>query len=220
MTATHNDRRPACRRMLEVLLRERPAFQGWDEPGSLNYALSGDVLQWMTEHIPAGRVSLETGCGYSTLVFACLCREHTAVSLFAHEHALVRRWATAHGLETDHVQWLTGRSQEQLPRLAESGKLDVVLIDGDHAFPAPFMDWYWTADRLRAGGVLLVDDIQLATGRVLTEFLEAERERWRCLEIIDKTAVFQRLGNAPAARGVVWTAQPWVRDSRARTDGK
>lgn len=214
MTTTDSRYRQTCRRMLDELLRERPAFHGWKEPGSRNYALSDTVLRWMTEHIPPGGVSLETGCGYSTLVFAALCRTHTAISLFAHEHDLIRRWATAHRLKTGHVQWRVGRSQDHLTGLADAGDLDAVLIDGDHAFPAPFMDWYWTADRLRPGGVLLVDDIQLATGRVLKDFLETERERWRRLEVIDKTVVFQRMTAAPVARGVVWTAQPWVADCR------
>ncbi|MDY0296428.1 MAG: class I SAM-dependent methyltransferase [Acidobacteriota bacterium] len=214
MTITDSDRRRKCREMLEALLRERPFFHGWDKPGSLNYALSAEILHWMVSHLPEECAGLETGCGYSTLVFAGLCRRHTVISLFAHEHELVRNWAAAHNLETDQVEWLTGDSQEHLPRSAQSGVLDAILIDGNHAFPAPFMDWYWTADRLRPGGILLVDDIQLATGRVLKEFLEAERKHWRRLEVIDKTVIFQRLSAAPVARGVFWTDQPWVKNFR------
>ena len=204
----------SCRRILDALLHERPHFHGWgSDPGSINYSLSGNVLEWMAGHIPPDGASLETGCGYSTLVFASMCATHTAVSLFTHEHQLVREWGSRHGLEMKNVTWIAGLSQETLPGLSSDPPLDMVLIDGDHAFPAPFMDWYWTADRLKVGGILIIDDIQLATGRVLRDFLDMERKRWESMEVIDKTAIFKRISVDPVARGVVWTKQPWVGES-------
>jgi len=201
----------SCRRILDALLGERPHFHGWEsEPGSRNYSLSGDVLKWMAAHIPPGGAGLETGCGYSTLVFAAMCATHTVVSLFSHEHQLIREWGSRHALDMHNVTWIAGLSQEHLPGLRSDHSLDMVLIDGDHAFPAPFMDWYWSADRLKVGGIMIVDDIQLATGRILKEFLEMERERWQPMDVIDKTAIFKRISSNPVARGALWTKQPWV----------
>jgi hypothetical protein len=48
--------------------------------------------------------------------------------------------------------------------------LDIVLIDGAHAFPFPFLDWYFTASALKAGGLLVIDDVQIATGTILADF--------------------------------------------------
>jgi hypothetical protein len=39
--------------------------------------------------------------------------------------------------------------------------LDLVLIDGDHAFPASFIDWYYTAEQVKLGGYVIVDDTNL-----------------------------------------------------------
>ena len=203
-------RRERCRELLAALIRERPGFHGWTAPGSHNYAISDEVLKWIADHFPEGGRSLETGCGYSSMLFAALSRTHTAISLFQHEHELIRKWGKKHGLSMKHVNWITGRSQDHLPKLLPNDPLDMILIDGDHAFPAPFMDWYYTADWLSPGGYLLVDDIQLATGRILKEFLEAEKGRWVLLEMIDKTVIFERVTADPVARGVVWPTQPWV----------
>lgn len=200
-----------CRRILDALFRERPHFHGWERvPGSRNYSLSDNVLTWMTDHIPPGGAGLETGCGYSTLVFAAMCSTHTAVSPFPHEHRLIRDWGSEHALDMENVTWIAGLSQEHLPGLKNDPPLDTVLIDGDHAFPAPFMDWYWSADRLKVGGIMIVDDIQLATGRILKEFLEMEQNRWELMDVLGRTAVFKRISTDPVARGLVWTKQPWV----------
>jgi predicted O-methyltransferase YrrM len=111
-------------------------------------------------------------------------------------------------VSTEHVQFLVSPSQDVLPQLA-CGELDFVLIDGDHAFPAPFMDWYYTADRIREGGFVAVDDTQIPTGRILRDFLLKESTRWHLEEEIGKTAIFRRITGESVARGVMWMQQPY-----------
>jgi predicted O-methyltransferase YrrM len=105
------------------------------------------------------------------------------------------------------VQYVVGESQWVLPTL-EPVALDFVLIDGDHAFPTPFLDWYYAAERLRVGGLVMIDDIPLRTGAVLDDFLRAEVSRWRAVERLSRTVVYEKL--TPTVLDFAgWMSQPW-----------
>ncbi len=82
-------------------------------------------------------------------------------------------------------------------------------------FPsAPFIDFFYFARMLRIGGILAVDDIQIWTGRVLTDFLTAEGA-WQPVEVVGKTSLFKKLADV---EGPQWEFihQPYVlRRSRA-----
>jgi hypothetical protein len=43
------------------------------------WPLSPNVIEWIVETLPEGAVTLETGCGYSTMAFAVCGARHTAV---------------------------------------------------------------------------------------------------------------------------------------------
>jgi hypothetical protein len=99
-----------------------------------------------------------------------------------------------------------------LPGLAAE-ELDLVLIDGQHAFPAPFIDWYYTARRLKVSGMLLIDDIQLWTGRILTDFLSEEPEWSLISDLSGRTAAFVKEKDYSQEKW--WGQQPYiVRKSR------
>jgi hypothetical protein len=78
-------------------------------------------------------------------------------------------------------------------RLQSGPPLDLVLVDGGHGFPTPILDWYYGAGRLRQGGVVIVDDLQLRQVRLgLMEFLDADL-RWERVESTGKWAAYRRL---------------------------
>ena len=83
-----------------------------------------------------------------------------------------------------------------------------VLIDGVHAFPVPFIDWYYTANRLAVGGAMIVDDTHLRPCAMLRDFLASEVARWERLADFDRTTIFRRITAEPVAEGVSWTDQP------------
>ncbi|HSE92334.1 MAG TPA: class I SAM-dependent methyltransferase, partial [Methylomirabilota bacterium] len=70
--------------------------------------------------------------------------------------------------------------------------LDVVFIDGAHGFPAPILDWHYTARRLRIGGLLGVDDYKMPSVRILYDFLRHEEE-WTLEKMSWNTAFFRKL---------------------------
>lgn len=190
--------------ILKALLSEAPQFHAGGQ-----YAIQPPVLHWIAAYLPENAHTLETGCGWSTIVLADLAERHTCISPLAEEHVSVAEWCARHDVATEHVRFLPDLSQNVIHQL--SGPLDLVLIDGDHAFPAPFIDWYYTADRLKPGGVMIVDDTQIPTGRTLKNFLLAETERWELLETLGKTSIFRRITEQPVAQGVLWIHQPWCR---------
>lgn len=88
--------------------------------------------------------------------------------------------------------------------------LDLVLIDGDHAVPAPYIDYYYTADRLVQGGVMLVDDTQLRSVRQLCEFLDEEAQRWEVVEQLERTRIYRKLVEGKVAEGIRHLEQPFI----------
>ena len=58
--------------------------------------------------------------------------------------------------------------------------IDLLFIDGCHAHPFPQLDWYLAAPRVRSGGIVIVDDIQLPGPASLHRFLRRD-EHWGLL---------------------------------------
>lgn len=177
--------------------------------GISNWSLRPAILQWIIDHIQPGFRTLETGCGYSTIVFAAWDCRHDVVSPFHEEHASINEWCREHGVTVESVAYHVGPSQRVLPALSPT-PLDLVLIDGDHAVPAPLIDYYYTADRLVKGGLMLIDDIPLRSVQQLCEFLDAEQERWEFVGEVERTRVYRKRVDGKVAEGVHFRQQPFV----------
>jgi hypothetical protein len=174
------------------------------------WPLSPEVIQWIAETLPESAVTLETGCGYSTIVFAICGARHVAVAPDYQQHRRILRWCGDHGVPCDALRLVDARSQDVLPAMPLPA-LDLVLIDGCHAFPAPYMDWYYTAEKIKEGGFVVVDDCQLLTGKVLAEFLDSEKGRWTLHRWIGKTAIFRKITSGPVVAGIEWIDQPYCK---------
>ena len=120
---------------------------------------------------PSGRAGspLETGAGLSTLVILRKRpRQHTAVQPAPDAFAAILEFAERHRMDIHGFRPIVARSQDWLPRV-DLPDLDLVLVDGAHAFPVPFLDWYYGAEKLKVGGLMVVDDTHLPTGTMLAE---------------------------------------------------
>ena len=148
-----------------------------------------DCLEFIHDHA-AGRVTLETGCGASTIVFASVAAEHTAVFLGPAEGEAVSHWCTQHGVDTATLTLLPGSSPEVLATMAHE-PIDILFIDGCHAHPFPQLDWYLAAPRVRVGGIVIVDDIQLPGPASLHRFLRRD-QRWELLTDAGYWSAFRR----------------------------
>jgi Methyltransferase domain len=162
------------------------------------------LAEFLDANVGTGSVTLETGAGLSTLVILRKQpRQHTAVMPDPDEAAAVLEIAEQHGMNTRGLRVVVARSQDYVPT-ADLPALDLVLLGGDHAFPVPFVEWYYTAERLVVGGLMIVDDIRSATRATLADFMRADR-RWR--EVVrdnaGQFAVYQKRAHSPAPQE--WT---------------
>lgn len=211
--------------LLEQLLREEPKLHAANpklhtdwvgesaSPESRNWMLSHDALRWIYRQVGPESATLETGCGYSTIAFALAGAKHTVISPEPVEHESIKRWCTDHDVPVDRLEFVAADSQSSIHSL-DQHPLDLVLIDGDHSFPAPFIDWYYTAERVKRGGLMVVDDTQIESGKILRDFLAAERGRWEVARMFARTAIFRKVTSDTVVRGIWWGQQPYCKAHR------
>jgi predicted O-methyltransferase YrrM len=192
---------------IDELARNRPQFHG-PEDSLTSWASQRDVLEFIASSLTAGSASLETGCGYSTVIFAASGARHTTVTPARLETERVAAYCADQGIATDQLSFVIGFSQNVLPGLIDDGPLDLVYIDGAHGFPYPCIDWVYTEGRLKVGGAMMVDDVRIPTCRILHDYLLAETN-WRLERYFRDTAVFRKL--AEADRTSDWQGQTFNR---------
>jgi predicted O-methyltransferase YrrM len=178
-------------RSIDELLRAVLALPGeWPFAGSLRPA----VLARLVDHARARppRHSAETGTGKSTLLLSHLCGDHTVFAI--DDRGAGDSLASVQAsplLDRDAVRFVTGPSQTTLPAHRFAAPLDLVLIDGAHAFPFPHLDYYFFYPHLAQGALLIVDDIQLRAVNDLFRFLRADA-MFTLLDVVRTTAFFRR----------------------------
>jgi hypothetical protein len=191
---------------LDFLLATPPKLHGPDGATTDGWRLDDEGLLFIHSHVQSEMRTIETGAGVSTIVFGINRTHHTCVVPDRRVIQRIRRYCASLGISLETVTFLVGRSEDILPRL-ETSTFDFALIDGRHGFPAPFIDWFYIAERLRCGGVLLVDDTWIWTCDILARFLEATPE-WRRCRMLSNSAAFVKESND--AQHAEWVDQPFV----------
>jgi hypothetical protein len=174
--------------------------------GSHTFYIAKETAHLIDDLVGPSSDTLETGCGLSTVLFALRGGHHTCITQRQEEVDRVRAYAADNDIDVSRVAFLVGNSQDILPSLARE-PVDVVLVDGQHAFPVPFLDWYYANRLLRVGGTLIVDDTQIWTGRVLRQFLSAEPSWHRTSDFFGRAAVFTKIAHVESQG---WGRQPFV----------
>jgi len=166
-----------------------------------------DCYRFLAEWSRPGALTLETGLGISTVLFAAWRTRHTCVVPYQPEVDRCLEYCRDRGLSTETLCFEVAPSDLVLPTLAPT-PLDVVFIDGGHGFPTAIIDWYYGAARLREDGILVIDDVNLASVyHGLIDFLDCD-PRWQSLEGTSKWRAYQRKSAGPLAEE--WTEQKWL----------
>jgi hypothetical protein len=192
---------------VDELLAHPPILHADRSGRPVSWGASSRLLRYLDSFLQEGQVTLETGAGLSTIVFAINRCHHTAIVPDIAQVEKIKEWCDGNNVATDRLNFIIDTSQNVLPGLDPTPSLDVCLIDGAHGFPLPFLDWFYIGQRLRLGGVVIVDDVQIWTGRVLHQFL-LDESSW----VVDRFEPFEFF----AARRTVaieaneWTEQPYV----------
>ena len=189
---------------LEDVVDHPPVVHG----GLATWGISLRLARFLDAQLTAESVTLETGAGLSTILFLRRgVARHISVTPYENEFTAIRTYCAKVGVDTGPWQAVCAGSERYLPA-ATLPALDLVLIDGAHAFPAPFVDWFYTADALKVGGLMVVDDLPLVTGAILADFLSAD-ERWDEVLRDDRFAVYRKRIH-PIADERDWMAQAYL----------
>lgn len=164
--------------------------------GATFYGLDWRALGWLERIVHSGMTTLETGAGASTIVFAASGASHTAISPAAEEHERIAAYCEREQIGLDRVRFIARPSHTVLAGADVSGPLDLVLVDGAHAFPYPSLDWFFAAPHLRPGGWMVLDDAFLPSVNVVARYLQASRS-WRQEHVLGRaTLCFRKLDDA------------------------
>ena len=190
------------------LIQERPPLYKDATTAPVSVAIHHDVMSFIDRHAQPGWRTYETGAGASTVAFLIKGCRHTAVMPDTGAKELIESFLQAKGIQLGESEIILAESQWHLPFVAKSlrEQLDIAVIDGEHAFPMPFIDYYYFAGMVKVGGYLVVDDVNLYTGEMLMKFLRFE-PFWRTEAEFTPSSVVYRKVSPFVDRG--WSAQVW-----------
>jgi hypothetical protein len=189
-------------------LLENPPLIHEEASGKLtSWQLSDQVLYYINENVDENSITLETGAGISTILFALKSSHHICISPSQEQIDRIKKYCQEHQISTDKIDFKIDLSEKILPSL-DIDNIDLILIDGSHAFPIPFIDWFYTYQKLKVGGKMIIDDTQLWTGLILKQFLSLEPEWQINRNSPPRSAIFTKVKKYAGAK---WYAQqPFV----------
>jgi hypothetical protein len=177
---------------LTSLLTSPPKVHDWGGGELTSTGLPTPVFEFMNKILTPESQTMETGIGISTAVFSLIGCQHTCVGPDFDEIRRLKEYCFDKDISTDNINFICKKSHEVWCDLKENS-WDLILIDGLHGFPTPFMDWYFFSQRLKVNGYLVIDDTHIFTGKILKEFLLNE-DSWKMVApITDKTVIFQKI---------------------------
>lgn len=178
-----------------MLISDRIAQLPIDGQSHVAGAFPTFVLKRLEELLPRKvENSVETGCGKSTILFSCVSDHHTVFCIDDREHGAnssINFFESCPLTKNDRIEMVLGPTQRTLPRFENFRQYDVVLIDGPHGYPFPEIEYYYFYPHLRPGGILILDDVHIATIGRLADFI-AEDPMFELVELVSTTAVFKR----------------------------
>jgi hypothetical protein len=188
---------------LEEIVAKPPILHG-----DLTWGISLRLAHFLDEGLPLAATTLEVGAGLSTIIILRRgVARHISVTPYAAEFEAIRTYCARVGIDTRPLEPVCKSSLGYLPT-ATLPALDLVLIDGAHAFPAPFVDWYYTVESLKIGGLMVVDDLELVTGHILADFMRADR-KWDEVLRDDRFAVYRKIAH-PIHDDRDWLGQEYL----------
>jgi predicted O-methyltransferase YrrM len=173
------------------------------------------VLESIARHCPSDiNLSVETGCGKSTILFSRLSKSHLSFALDdrEYEHSSVDYFVKCPESARDRCKFVFGPTQATLSSFKFEQPIDVALIDGPHGFPFPQLEYHYLYPHMRAGSLLVLDDIQIPHIHDVFKLLACD-DMWSLIEIPSgQAALFRRTG-APMVNpaGDDWWLQAYNR---------
>jgi precorrin-6B methylase 2 len=191
---------------VQELLADPPKTHGPENARTNIYRLEDAMFDFLDQRLSPGMKTLEVGAGSSTVIFAIKGTQHTCIVPDQKQIHRIQEYCHLHQVSLENVSFILEKSQYALPKIKQRD-FDCILIDGGHGFPSPFVDWYYSADLLKTGGIVIVDDLHIWTCSTLVEFLREEPE-WRVVKETSRTAIFMKMQDG--SQNKEWTRQAYV----------
>lgn len=137
------------------------------------------------------RSTAETGCGGSTIVLSHASERHVAFAIEG-EYRTIADLRGNDDLRRENVVFVEGETKDTLPGYRFESDIDLALLDGPHAYPMPQIEFGYLFPRVKVGGWLVMDDIQIPSVYQLFEFLKRESSV-QLEEVAVRTAFFRRI---------------------------
>jgi hypothetical protein len=163
--------------------------RNWHAGGSVSPAVLDGILRH-AERIGTVKNTAETGSGKSTLLFSHLSASHFVFAVDAGNGSVTQVKASPL-FNAGSVTFVEGPTQLTLPRHTFTNPLQMVLLDGPHGYPFPDLEYYYFYPQIEAGGILILDDIQIPTIGRMFDILKAD-DMFHLVEVIEKTAFLRR----------------------------
>ena len=174
---------------IQSILKEISALPpDWHLSGTMSAVVLRAIVAHAEELGPI-RHSVETGSGKTTLLFSHLSADHQVFALNCGES--ISRVKNSRLFNSKSVTYIEGPSQMTLPRHVFNHKLQIALIDGPHGYPFPDIEYYYFYPQIAAGGLLLIDDINIPSIQRMFEIIRAD-DMFELLEVVEYTAFLRR----------------------------
>lgn len=165
----------------------------WHGAGSVSEHVLRAILSH-TEQMGAIHHSVETGSGRTTLLFSHVSAHHTVFAVDAGQS--ISRVRNSRLFNARSTTFVEGPTQRMLPRQAFGHAHQVVLIDGPHGYPFPDLEYYYLYPTIAAGGLLILDDVQIPSVARMFDVIKAD-DMFELLEVVDGNTAFLRRTDAP-----------------------
>jgi glycosyltransferase involved in cell wall biosynthesis/predicted O-methyltransferase YrrM len=178
-------------------LADPPLVHTWDDGRTWNSGgFSADYLRLihdLASAVPQARI-VETGAGNSSIAF--LYSQPARLVSIAPDAGLFQRiegYCTKAGIDASRWDRIVEQSETALPRLmlSELHQFDIALIDGCHGMPTVFVDFVYMHARLKVGGLIIIDDVQIHSAKELALLL-ANEPGFTLVRQMHKLVVFRK----------------------------
>lgn len=198
-------REPTDMTEFEKYLSKLPLLHSWDDgktwnSGGFERQHLEKLHNFLKNNLPSSPVMIETGAGNSTITFLFLAPRRL-VSI-APEDQLFRRirsYCEADRIPINPLEAHVDGSEWILPKMAaeirnQAPIFDFALIDGCHNWPMVFVDFCYINQMLKAGGYLMIDDVQLHSVKELARML-FEQPGFELALDMGKSLIFRKTSN-------------------------
>ena len=176
--------------LIEKFLTEKPQFHVWSHQNIL--MVSQEALKFIFDYLDTEMNTLEIGAGHTTIIFAMGGSKHICINPSEDETVMIMDYCSKLGIGKK-LTFLNESSDVALTNNESiPADLDFVFIDGAHRFPFSCIDFHYTESKIKQGGILGIDDIDIPSVKILYDFLCGEDE-WEQKQKFGKTAFFMKV---------------------------